>query len=300
MAIRKEFPNNLFFKVFVSFVLTVIILFSGFFVTDGQAYAKPEYLFTSLQERLVQDGFKEEQVASLYQHKKALFNHKGVSLFFMHREATLNYKQFSAEKNIKKAKKYMETHKAVLEQAEKETGVDKQVITAIILVETKFGKYLGRQNIFTTLSTMAALEDPVVLEALWDKIPPKRRLERKAFEKKAARKSKWAYNELKAFIQYTQRENIPPHDIKGSYAGALGIAQFMPTSILAYAQDGNNDSRVDLFDHADAIHSIGNYLKAFGWRPGISEKEAYKVVMYYNKSSYYANTVLKVASLLKG
>lgn len=269
--------------------------------TDGQAFGQiGAPLFKTLQERLIQDGFDEKIVSTLYQHEKAQFNDKGVSLFFMHREASLNYGQFSADKNIKKAKKYMDTHKNALEQAEKQTGVDRQVITAIILVETKFGKYVGNQNIFNILSTMAALDDPVVLEALWDKIPPKRRLARKAYEKKAKQKSKWAYKELKAFIKYTQREKMPPHDIKGSYAGALGIAQFMPTSILAYAQDGNNDNRIDLFDHADAIASIGNYLKEFGWHAGISQKEAYKVVMYYNKSSYYANAVLKVAELLKG
>jgi peptidoglycan lytic transglycosylase B len=279
-------------------IIIVCITFLGLW---GNAFGESNaQLFKTLQKQLIQDGFSKEDISSLYQHKKAIFNDKGVSLFFMHRESTLNYNQFSAKKNISKAKKYMNTHKAALEQAEKETGVDPQVITAIILVETKFGKYIGRQNIFTTLSTMAAPSDPVVLEALWDKIPPKKRLERKAYEKKAQRKSKWAYKELKAFIKYTQREKMPPHDIKGSYAGALGIAQFMPTSILAYARDGNKDSRIDLFDHADAIASIGNYLKEFGWYPNINKKEAYKVVMHYNKSSYYANTVLKVAALLKG
>ena len=266
-----------------------------------QAYGEANaHLFGTLQERLIRDGFSQEHIASLYHHEKTLFNAKGVSLFFMHQEATLNYDQFSAEKNIHKAKQYMDTHRDALEQAEKETGVDRQIITAIILVETKFGKYLGRQNIFSILSTMAALDDPAVLEALWNKIPSKKRLERTAYEKKAKQKSKWAYGELKAFIKYTQREKIAPHEIKGSYAGALGIAQFMPTSILAYAQDGNKDNRIDLFDHADAIASIGNYLKEFGWHPGINKKEAYKIVLNYNRSSYYANAVLKVAALLKG
>jgi membrane-bound lytic murein transglycosylase B len=80
----------------------------------------------------------------------------------------------------------------------------------------------------------------------------------------------------------------------------MGIAQFLPSSILAYAKDGNNDGRIDLFNHSDAIASIAGYLKNYGWHPGIDGKKAYKIVYRYNRSSYYVNTVLKIAELLKG
>ena len=93
---------------------------------------------------------------------------------------------------------------------------------------------------------------------------------------------------------------MDPLAATGSYAGAVGICQFMPSNILAYGQDGNGDGRIDLFDHADAIASIARYLKNYGWRPGIEKEAAYKAVWSYNRSSYYVNTVLKVAELLKG
>ncbi|MBW1751677.1 MAG: lytic murein transglycosylase, partial [Deltaproteobacteria bacterium] len=80
----------------------------------------------------------------------------------------------------------------------------------------------------------------------------------------------------------------------------LGIAQFMPSSILAYAKDGNNDGQIDLFNHADAITSIASYLKHFGWHPGIDKKGAKKVIYRYNKSNYYVDAILKISVLLKG
>jgi membrane-bound lytic murein transglycosylase B len=74
----------------------------------------------------------------------------------------------------------------------------------------------------------------------------------------------------------------------------------MPTSIMAYAQDGDMDGGIDLRNHADAIASIANYLKRHGWQPAISREKAEKAVHAYNPSSYYVNAILKIADLLKG
>ena len=92
---------------------------------------------------------------------------------------------------------------------------------------------------------------------------------------------------------------MDPYDIIGSYAGALGIAQFMPSNILILGEDGNRDGSVNLFHHEDAIASIANYLRHYGWKPGISREEAEKVVYHYNHSSYYVNTVLNITEKLK-
>jgi len=135
---------------------------------------------------------------------------------------------------------------------------------------------------------------------LWEKTPSSRRLSREKFEKKADRRSAWAYRELKALIQYAGRERIDPVSLHGSYAGAMGICQFMPSNVIVYARDGNNDGKIDLFDHADAIASAASYLKHYGWRPGIGPKKAFKVIRQYNHSDPYVKTILKIATLLKG
>jgi membrane-bound lytic murein transglycosylase B len=86
--------------------------------------------------------------------------------------------------------------------------------------------------------------------------------------------------------------------MRGSFAGALGIAQFLPSSVLKFGKDGNRDGRINLFDHADAIESIASYLNQHGWRPSLTRNEAFRVILYYNNSKYYAETILKVSERL--
>ncbi len=273
---------------FFSFVYTVMGEEKGF-----------KY-FASIQKRLIQDGFDATRIINLYSRPQISFEEEGTALFFVHSEAKLDYDQFANKWSIQKAKKYMEKHKAVLAKTEKVYGVDKNIITAIILVESGLGNSLGKRSVLNTLSSLASMGDPNVRNMFWDLRGDSSGLTRKEFEKKARRKSNWAYNELKAFLEYTLKAKIDPVEIGGSYAGAVGLPQFMPTNIPAYAKDGNMDGHIDLFNHADAMASIANYLKRFGWRPGIDKKKAYEIIHRYNHSNYYIDTILKISKLLEG
>ena len=256
--------------------------------------------FGSLQDKLIADGFDAASIKSLYIDPDVTFETKGVSLFFVHSEAKLDYDQFTNKWSIKQARKYMLQHQDDLQRIESEYGVDKEVITAIILVETGLGKTLGTRSILNTLSSLAALEDAQVKATLWQSLAKSEELTQKQFVQKANRKAGWAYRELKAFLEYTLAQGIDPTSVVGSYAGALGIPQFMPTNIVAYARDGDMDGHIDLFNHADAMASIASYLKRFGWKPGISHKKAKKIVHRYNHSEYYVNTIFKISTRLKG
>ena len=254
--------------------------------------------FESLQQRLIIEGFDKGMIKDLYNRPEVYFDFKGVSRYFVHREAKLNYGQFTSKSSIKKAKKYMSKYSTELSRAERIYGVDKEIVTAIILVETRLGKVIGSRSILNTLSTLASLSDLNIREMVWDKNSKACSLTREEFNKWSKRKSKWAYAELKAFFEYVNREGIDPAIINGSFAGALGIAQFIPSSILAFAKDGDGDGSVDLFNHADAIISIATYLGHYGWHTGIDGKDAQKVVYRYNHSNYYVDTVLKISELL--
>ena len=256
--------------------------------------------FNTLQKRLIEDGFNKSKINALYARPGIYFDAKGVFLFFSHSEDRLNYDQFISKRSIKKAKKYLKKHRALFDGVEKTYCVDKEIIAAIILVETRLGTYLGERSILNTLSTMASLNDQHVKNMLWRKISGSSPFTRDKFDKKAEKKSTWAYSELKDFLRYVKRENIDPLSVCGSYAGAMGIAQFMPSNILALAKDGNKDGCVDLFNHADAIASIASYLKHHGWQAKIDDKKAYKILLRYNYSKYYANIILKIAKLLRG
>lgn len=255
--------------------------------------------FAKLSQQLIQDGFNPKRINALFSNGKVFFTPSDVSLFFIHSESSLNYDQFIASKPIAKARNYMETHKESLDRAEKKYGVDKTVITAILLVETQLGNYLGKRTVINTLATMAALTDEDLREQIWNSIPNKRKPKREKFEKKVKKRSKWGYNELKALLKYANQEGIDPTAIKGSYAGAMGIPQFMPSNALTLAKDGDLDGHVDLFNHSDAISSVANYLKHHGWKPGIPRQRQHEVLFRYNHSNYYVDTLLKVSDKLK-
>ncbi len=282
--------------VFMFFLL--IIVFIIFTQTVAHAKKRDTY-FETLQESLIKDGFDKNKIIRLYNNPKVYFETKKASLFLFHREAVLNYDQFTSPGNIQKSREYMAKHKPDLLRAERTYGVNKEIITAIILIETKLGARLGGPSVLNMLSTVASLSDPDVQNMFWGKVSKSNKLTKKKFEKWVGKKSKWAYNELKAFLTYTAREKIDPARIYGSYAGAMGIPQFMPSNILAFAKDGNNDGRVDLFNHADAIMSVATYLKHYGWHNGIKKKGAYNVIYHYNHSRQYVDAVLEVATRLK-
>jgi len=127
----------------------------------------------------------------------------------------------------------------------------------------------------------------------------KKKPKKENFLKKVKQRSKWGYAELKALIKFSEQEKIAPDKIKGSYAGAMGISQFMPSNALSLARDGNQDGKIDLFTHADAIFSVANYLKHHGWKAGIARQRQHEVLFTYNHSNYYVDTLLKISDKLK-
>ncbi len=280
----------------VAFFILFLIVSSP---VSGQEIKK-NHEFDQLKNQLVLDGFEENKIKHLFSNKAIFFNPQGVSQFFIHSESSLNYGQFTSKKSLANAKQYLSDHKRALDQAQKKYGVDKTIITAILLVETRLGTYLGKRTVINTLATMAALSDKRLKERIWKTIPNKKKPKRKTFDQKVKRRSKWGYNELKALITYAAQQNIAPESIMGSYAGAMGISQFMPSNALKLAKDGNNDGKIDLFTHDDAIASIANYLKHHGWKPGIARQKQHKVLFSYNHSNYYVDILLKISDKLKG
>src|SRR5271166_305886 len=137
---------------------------------------------------------------------------------------------------------YWREHAATLARAEDELGVPQEVIVAILGVETYYGRNLGRYPVFDTLTTLA-FDYP--------------------------RRAEFFKSQLKEFLLWTREQGISPLVPKGSYAGAIGPAQFMPGSIRAYGLDFNGDGSVDLAaDADDAIGSVAHYLSRHGWARG--------------------------------
>ncbi|MCA1785564.1 MAG: lytic murein transglycosylase, partial [Desulfobacteraceae bacterium] len=255
--------------------------------------------FDALKERLIKDGFAPKKIQDILARDEVFFTPDSVSLFFVHSESSLNYDQFLSKDSIANAFQYMADHQEALDRAQEAFGVDKTVITAILLVETRLGTFLGKRTVINTLATMASLTDETLQERIWNAIPEQKKPEKETFLKKVAQRSKWGYEELKALIKYADKQGFAPETIKGSYAGAMGISQFMPSNALTLAKDGNEDGKIDLFDHSDAIFSVANYLKHHGWKPGITRQRQHEVLFRYNHSNYYVDTLMKISDRLK-
>ena len=152
-------------------------------------------------------------------------------------------KIFLDNARIRNGIKFWEENERVISDVSVRYGVPGEIIAAIIGVETRYGKVTGNHRVISALSTLA-----------FD-YPPRSRFFRK---------------ELESFLLLTREEGKSPLELKGSYAGAMGYGQFMPSSYRAYAVDSDKDGKRDIWNsRADAIGSVANYLSAHNWQRGV-------------------------------
>lgn len=138
--------------------------------------------------------------------------------------------------------RFWKKNAATLSRAHKTYGVPEEIITAIIGVETRYGKHKGRFPVIDALATLA-----------FD-YPPR---------------SKFFTKELEHYLLMTREEKLDPFEQLGSYAGAMGMPQFISSSFRRYAVDFDGDGKRNLWTNSDdAIGSVANYFKAHRWKPG--------------------------------
>ncbi len=169
---------------------------------------------------------------------------------------------------LERGKVFLKERADLLAKVEKKYAVEREAVAGIIATETKFGTHRGTFRVFNALATQAL---------------------------KMKRRQRWATAELVALFKVFEDD---PLAIMGSYAGAVGLVQFMPTSIQRYGQDWDQDGKIDLDGWADALASCANYLKGKGWKLGgpIERGKAnYKAIFRYNPSHHYARVVGELA-----
>lgn len=279
----------------VAALLFGLAIFSFAFEAKGE-----DDVFSPLKGRLLQDGFSRMQVASAFQARPAP-QYKIVAQTFRIRESKLNYDQFLAPPAIARAQRFIDNNRGVLSKAEEIYGVDRRVITAILLVETQFGGYTGKTPTLAVLATFAVMDRKPNQDRVWTLLPPRdrERWGREGFDNKLAARSSWAYRELCALLRWSEEQNIPAASFNGSVMGAVGWSQFLPSSMVRFGVDGNRDGRIDLFDLEDAVFSVGNYLRGHGWNESKTRIEKEEVIYCYNKSRPYVQTILGVADRLR-
>ncbi len=149
--------------------------------------------------------------------------------------------QFITPDNVQNGVVFWNQYQDALNRAAQIYGVPPEIIVGIIGVETRWGRVMGKTRILDALATLSF-----------------------AYPRRAA----YFSGELETFLLMARTEGDDPLNLKGSFAGAMGYGQFMPSSFKQYAVDFNGDGHINLWDPEDAIGSVANYFKAHGWVPG--------------------------------
>jgi membrane-bound lytic murein transglycosylase B len=210
-------------------------------VEDGQLIdlGSPRYqeLFRELQEK---HGFSRPELDKLFKDTAIL--KRPLELMDKQWEARPwfeYYPRFITATAIAEGRNKLKTYKTLLDRIEKELGVEREIVVAIWGIESRYGKNKGSFNMFRTLNTM------------FDAYP---------------RRSAFYREQLINYLLLCRENQIDPHGITGSYGGAFGQTQFIPSSFREYAVDFDNDQRRDVWTSVpDILASIANYLHRYHW-----------------------------------
>ena len=169
----------------------------------------------------------------------------------------------TSEAKVKKGLEFYSNNKELIDEIEKKFNVDKELLLALMGIETNFGTYVGKMDILSSLATLS-------------------------FDK---RRSEFFSNELVILLKLIDQNLVDYETLYGSWAGAFGFFQFMPSTIKNYAIDYNNDNFIDLKNPIDAYASAANYLNKIGWSN--SEPCYYKVSLNSVVPKKYLNVSAK-------
>lgn len=230
-----------------SFLVAFCLLFIGSSVTAANKqpapnpFAEHELITAFIDEMVEKHQFERDKLTELFDQVE--FDEvviQKISKPFENKPWDDYKAYFITPDRIEKGVAYLNTHQATLKEAYKTYGIPPEIMVAIIGVETDYGNLQGTFPVFQTLTTLA-FNYP----------------SRSAFFKK----------ELEQFLLLTRDYQLDPLKVTGSYAGAIGLPQFMPSSYRHYAASLMGNKSIDLNNnHDDAIASVGNYLSKNGWK----------------------------------
>ncbi len=216
----------------------------------GGDYASNPATESFIDKMVSEHGFDRQQLHEIFSQTKRL----DYVLRLMDRQAPttppapgpngawLRYRaKFITPDNVQNGVAFWNEHQDALNRAWQQYGVPPEIIVGIIGVETRWGRVMGKTRIIDALSTLAF---------------------------NYPRRAKYFAGELETFLLMARDEGDDPLTLKGSYAGAMGYGQFMPSSYKSFAVDFNGDGHANLWDPVDAIGSVANYFKEHGWKQG--------------------------------
>ena len=249
-----------FFKILIIIIISELLILSTSF-SAKQPKNFNEWLI-SFEALALQKGISENTIKIVFKDVKFMdqvikYDRKQPEFF----EDTITYVSKRASiSRAYKAKKLLEDNKKLFAQVEDEFNVEKEILLSLWGIETNFGKHVGKMDIISSLATLS-----------YDQ-----------------RRSKFFTSQLLILLKLVDKKLIDPSTLYGSWAGAYGNFQFMPSSIERYALDYDKNNKIELKDSLDdALASAANYINKIGWK--INEPCFYKVKLTKNINKKYIN-----------
>lgn len=265
----------------LTYMKLFVLIFSFIILTVSPANAAQKSLdrwVSELRVEVIKDGIPEALFDESFAEFKPI--KRVVRLDKKQPEGQLTLDQYLrkivVKSRIENGKKELANHKKLLQKVSKKYGVPVNIIVALWGIETNYGRNTGSFNTIHALATLA-----------YD-----------------GRRSNFFRKELINALKIMKTEKISLEEFEGSWAGAFGQCQFMPSSYLRYAVDFDKDGKRDIWNtHADIFASIANYLNKEGWKEKGKIKEGshnFKVILRWNRSRYFATAVGKLAQEIGG
>jgi membrane-bound lytic murein transglycosylase B len=276
----------------ICYLIVMILL-----VFPVKLWAESDLSRRFIEERLVYRGLDQSQAQSLIYDLRISVQPEIVikNLFYAAPRGTEKQPEIMKidPQLIEKGKVFIKENKESLSSLKKRFGTSPQIITAILIVESKLGVSPMRYNVVTVYANLASLLDPDYFSEIQKNYAENYpQLNDADTIKRAQNKAWWALDELYALAQIAYGLKMDPIDIMGSFSGAMGPAQFIPSTFLVYGVDGDGDGIRDPFNMEDAKASIANYLKSSGWSENAALRIKRKAIWHYNHSWTYVNTIM--------
>lgn len=258
-------------RLYIFIFFSIWMVFYVFDCYASQIISQKEH--QALFSKLKLNGFKQKEIEEIFSDERfvllpeKLWREKPGPINYFSNE----FGMFSAD-SIQQGKAIIRQKTKILNQIERDFSVEKEIIISLWRIESNFGSFLGKQYVFNYLYRLYV------------------------FKLKS-----WAEVELFNFLVLCKKHGYDPLSIKGSWAGCFGYWQFIPSSFLKFAIDGDGDGKIDLFSFTDGAYSAANYLKAHGWKKGTSinqKADKNHVLYYYNRDINYVLAVLVYAKII--
>lgn len=276
------------------------LLFSGLALSPSAASTSP------LKEpkdhavaKMRTEGFSESFIQLVLKTYDESTREKIVALNILGFVAKADYSAHMSPRAVKNCLDFKKKNRHTLVKAEKLYGVDPDVITSLLWVETKHGKLIGRYPVASVYFSLIQADHPEVIEsslkALSLKVDEVTSEHTLKVNERSQKKALWALGELKSLEGMHKSRAQDARKLRGSFAGAFGIPQFIPSSYAQWAKPSRGPAASpNLFRSEDAILSVAHYLKSNGWVAS-NPKSYQEALFHYNRSQGYVDVILKLA-----